>query len=104
MTTTTALWLVTRIIALPADSLPGQIETLAGLPGVQSVTPGKRRLTVTYDVREMQYGSLVNALGPRRAGLISRIRTAWFNNMDRNLADSLQIKVGACCNQPPVRR
>lgn len=105
MTTTTALGLVTRVISLRAAALPDSLaETLAALPGVQSVTSGKQRLTVTYDVREIQYSALVNAAGPSRGGVIAAVRRAWFSNLDRNLADSLQAKVGACCNQPPVRR
>ncbi|GGP23197.1 hypothetical protein [Silvimonas iriomotensis] len=98
------LWQVTRSVYLAGPATEPQLAALRSTPGVSSAEAAGKRLAVTYDVRAVHYGALVALAGQSAGGWVTRIRTAWFGNLDRNLADTLQAKAGACCNQPPVKR
>ena len=98
------LWQVTRSVHLAESATETHLITLRGVPGVTEVVGTGKRIAVTYDVRAVHYGALAALAGPVRVGWLNRLRTAWFGNMDRNLADTLQARAGACCNQPPVKR
>ncbi|MBB5192527.1 hypothetical protein HNQ50_003271 [Silvimonas terrae] len=98
------LWQVTRSVPLVEPAAEAQLTVLRSVPGVSAVTVTGQRAAVTYDVRAVQYGALLALAGQSQSGWFGRLRAAWRNNLDRNLADTLQAKAGACCNQPPVRR
>ncbi len=98
------LWQVTRSVRLTRPASDTQLTALRSAPGVSDAVGSGKHIAVTYDVRAVHYGALVALTGQSPGNWLNRLRTAWFGNLDRNLADTLQAKAGACCNQPPVKR
>ncbi|GGP25197.1 hypothetical protein [Silvimonas amylolytica] len=98
------LWQVTRNVHLISPLADAQLTLLRSAPGVSDAVVSGKYIAVTYDVRAVHYGAILARTGLSHGGWWNRLRAAWFGNLDRNLADTLQAKAGACCNQPPVKR
>ena len=111
-------WDVRRRFAVvhPADetALATATERLRSMPGVCNVSAdgAKGHLTVVYDIRLQDYGSLCATLAD--AGVArpdtwwSRTKARWLQNLDETGRENARTPAAPCCNSapgiPPVKR
>jgi len=106
------VWVVRRRIRLPAlqDSADdaAAVRALVGIDGVLrvSVDRAKQRVAVDYLVTKTDYQSLEHALEAAglapAAGPWARLRSGWYQNLDRTGRENAAEPTPACCNKPPV--
>lgn len=84
----------------------GAIRTLRSLRGSPQVSPSTSvgKIDVTYDVRELTYKDLFEALRREHLtgdpGWWERVRMFWFGYLDSNIRENLSAKPSPCCSNP----
>ncbi|HHH13157.1 MAG TPA: cation transporter, partial [Thiolapillus brandeum] len=82
-------------------------QALSGLPGLGELAPDleKHRLQVLYDVRQLDYRTLLEALAraghPVPMNPFARIVAALRQYADTNARDNAKAPPPPCCNKPP---
>jgi hypothetical protein len=105
------VWEVRRRIKIPtlvhaADAI--EVEHVIGmLSGVYMVATDleKHLITVLYDASQVDYQTILNALGNTRFAPMdnwwSQIKGSWYGFTDTNARDNAKAPPAACCNKPP---
>lgn len=105
------VWDVKRRMTLPEmtrdEDAAAAIHCLEVLPGVRGVRADlrRRRLTVTYDLLQVDYRRLLETL--TQAGYAtpdtrwSRFKASWLQGLDETGRQNASVPPSPCCSQPP---
>lgn len=105
-------WEVKRHFTLPASTgeasaraIAERLSQLAGVRGTRADI-GRHRLSVAYDVTQLDYRHVLETLTeaglPAPIGWWSRLKAAWFQNMDETGRANARAPMAPCCNNPKV--
>ncbi|BAO44384.1 heavy-metal-associated domain-containing protein [Thiolapillus brandeum] len=98
------LHLPTLVSATDAQQVRKALDEIQGIEdSVIDLT--RRRLLVRYDVRQLDYmtllGALENAGYPASSNLLDRICAKLYQYVDTNARENAKAPPPACCNKPP---